>query len=196
MSYNSVDPTGFSKSKARRALLAIFFTNPEQEYFVRQLERLTNIYAANLQKELAKMEGSDLLHSRPLGNTKLYKLNKEHPLYPELKSLVSKTAGLEETIRSELSTLSGIQTAYIYGSFARNEERSASDVDLLILGKVDEKSLIRTVKKLEQQLQREVNYTLYTPEQWKKKRAAKDSFVTEVLRQPRIPLLGDPDAIR
>ncbi|MBI4051429.1 MAG: nucleotidyltransferase domain-containing protein [Elusimicrobia bacterium] len=190
------DPTGLSKSKARRALLAIFFTNPDQEYFVRQLERLTSIYAANLQRELVKMEKSGLLHPRTLGNTKLYKLNREHPLYPELKGLVSKTAGLEETIRSELSPLPGIQAAYIYGSFARDEERSTSDVDLLILGEVNEKALIPAVKHLEKKLQREVNYTLYTPQQWKKKKTNKDSFVLEVLRQPRIVLLGDPNAIR
>ena len=109
---------------------------------------------------------------------------------------MSKTTGLQETIRSELSSLSGIQAAFIYGSFARNEERSTSDVDLLILGNVHEKSLIQTAKRLEKKLQREVNYRFYSLEDWKKRKTAQDSFVMEVLRQPRIPLLGDPNALR
>ncbi|MEK7689540.1 MAG: nucleotidyltransferase domain-containing protein [Bdellovibrionota bacterium] len=196
MDYKTMSPFGFEKSKARRALFALFFTNPEQEYFPRQLERLSGIFVGNLQKELIKMEGSGLLESRRQGNLKLYKLNIKHPLYPELKVVVAKTVGLEEIIRGELTKLKGIIAACIYGSFARGEARAASDVDLLILGDVEEKPLIRAIKGLEGALQREINYTLYSEADWKKRKAAKESFIIEVLRQPRISLLGEPDAIR
>lgn len=196
MNYNPPDFLGISKSKARRALVALFFTNPDQEYFPRQLERLSGIFVGNLQKELIKMERANLLESRRLGRLKLYKLNIKHPLYPELKSVVAKTVGIEEMIRAELSRLKGIKTSCIYGSFARGKEQAASDIDLLILGNVDEKLLIRAVKSLEDKLQREINYTLYSPAVWKKRRAAKDSFVIEVLKQPVITLLGEPDDIR
>ena len=142
------------------------------------------------------MEQTGLLESRRLGQLKLYKLNTQHPLYPELKTVVAKTVGLEETIRGALSRIEGIKAVCIYGSFARGEERSSSDVDLLILGDVREKPLISTVKGLEEKLQREINYTLYTDAEWKKRKAAKDPFVREVLKQPRIPIIGEPDAIR
>lgn len=187
---------GFEKSKARRALVALFFTNPEQEYFPRQLERLSGIFVGNLQKELIKMETAGLLESRRLGKLKLYKLNIKHPLYPELKGVVAKTVGLEEMIRAELAKLKGIEAACLYGSFARSEAHAGSDVDLLILGDVEEKPLIRALKGLEGKLQREINYTLYSQADWMKRKTAKDPFVTEVLRQPRIPLLGEPDALR
>ncbi|MDO8803847.1 MAG: nucleotidyltransferase domain-containing protein [Elusimicrobiota bacterium] len=196
MSYVMPDFLGLSKSKARRALVALFFTNPDQEYFSRQLERLSGISVGNLQKELVKMETASLLGSRRLGNLKLYKLNTKHPLYPELKSVVAKTVGIEGMIRAELLKLKGIKIACIYGSFARGEEKAASDIDLLILGDVEEKPLIRAIKSLEDKLQREINYTLYQPAVWKKRKAAKDSFAMEVLRQPIIALLGEPDAIR
>ncbi|MDP2865733.1 MAG: nucleotidyltransferase domain-containing protein [Elusimicrobiota bacterium] len=196
MSYDIPDFLGLSKSKARRALVALFFTNPDLEYFSRQLERLSGISVGNLQKELVKMETADLLISRRLGNLKLYKLNTRHPLYPELKSVVAKTVGIEGLIRAELLTLKGIKTACIYGSFARGGEKAASDIDLLILGDVEEKPLIRAIKSLEDKLQREINYTLYQPAVWQKRKTAKDSFVMEVLRQPIIALLGEPDAIR
>ncbi len=196
MNYNLPDFLGFSKSKARRALVALFFTNPDQEYFLRQLERLSGIFAGNLQKELIKMETAGLLGSRRLGKLKLYKLNTGHPLYPELKSVVAKTVGIEEMIRAELSKLKGIKASCIYGSFARAQEQAASDIDLLILGDVEEKPLIRAVKSLEGRLQREINYTLYCPADWQKRKEAKDSFVMEVLRQPIIALLGEPDALR
>jgi predicted nucleotidyltransferase len=196
MSYSSADLLGLSKSKARRALFSLFFTNPEQEYFPRQLERLSGIFVGNLQKELLKMEQAGLLESRRLGQLKLYKLNIRHPLYNDLKGIVAKTVGLEETIRGELGRIEGIEAACIYGSFARGEERSSSDVDLLIVGTVKEKPLIGIVKGLEEKLQREINYTLYTEAEWKKRKDAKDPFVREVLKQPRIPILGEPDVIR
>lgn len=196
MSYNPLDPFGIGKSKARRALLGLFFTNPDREYFPRQLERLTAIYVANLQRELVRLEGAEILESRRLGKLKLYKLNRKHPLYSELKSLVSKTIGLQEVIRGELSAVPGIEAACIYGSFARGDERPSSDVDLLILGAVSEKALIRVARGLEKTLQREINYTLYTAAEWERRKSASDPFVQEVLRQPRIPLLGEPDAIR
>jgi len=163
MGYGQPDFLGLSKSKARRALLALFFTNSEQEYFPRQLERLSGIFVGNLQKELIKMEQAGLLESRRLGMLKLYKLNVRHPLYPELKSVVAKTVGLEETIRGELAKIEGIKAACIYGSFARGEPRARSDVDLLLLA------------------------------EWRKRKAAKDSFVMEVLKQPRIPLIGEKE---
>ena len=196
MNYSPASLFGFEKSKARRALVALFFTNPEQEYFPRQLERLSGIFVGNLQKELVKMEQTGLLQSRRLGKLKLYKLNVQHPLYPELKGVVSKTIGLEEMIRCALAKLEGVKAACIYGSFARGEARAASDVDLLVLGDVEEKPLIRAIKTLEAALQREINYTLYSQADWKKRKTAKDSFVMEVLKQPRIPLLGEPDALR
>ena len=193
MGYGQPDFLGLSKSKARRALLALFFTNSEQEYFPRQLERLSGIFVGNLQKELIKMEQAGLLESRRLGMLKLYKLNVRHPLYPELKSVVAKTVGLEETIRGELAKIEGIKAACIYGSFARGEPRARSDVDLLLLGDAQEKPLLRALKSLEDKLQREINYTLYTPAEWRKRKAAKDSFVMEVLKQPRIPLIGEKE---
>ena len=196
MSYRSMDLLGLSKSKARRALFSLFFTNPEQEYFPRQLERLSGIFVGNLQKELLKMEQAGLLESRRLGQLKLYKLNVRHPLYPELKGVVAKTVGLEATIRDALCRIKGIEAACIYGSFARGEARASSDVDLLILGEVKEKDLISAIKGLEAELQREVNYTLYAGSEWKTKKAAHDPFVREVLKQPRISILGEPDVIR
>ena len=142
------------------------------------------------------METANLLESRRLGKLKLYKLNTRHPLYPELKSVVAKTVGIEETIRAELSKFESIKTSCIYGSFARGEEQAASDIDLLIMGNVEEKPLLRAIKSLEDKLQREINYTLYSPADWKKRKAAKDSFVIEVLKQPIITLLGELDDIR
>jgi predicted nucleotidyltransferase len=191
-----MDLLGLSKSKARRALFSLFFMNPELEYFARQLERLSGIFVGNLQKELCKMEQAGLLGSRRLGTLKLYKLNTRHPLYPELKTIVAKTVGFEETIRGALSQLEGIGAACIYGSFARGEARSSSDVDLLIIGEVQEKPLISAIKGLEEKLQREINYTLYTGAEWMKRKTAKDPFVREVLKRPRIPILGGPDGIR
>jgi predicted nucleotidyltransferase len=141
------------------------------------------------------MEGAGLLSSRRLGRLKLYKLNVSNPLYPELAGIVKKTVGLEDLVRGRLAGLDGVEAACIYGSFARGEERAGSDVDVLVIGRVDEKQLIGAVKDLEKQLQREINYSLYAKDEWAKKRDSRDSFVVEVLKRPRLALIGDIDAL-
>lgn len=189
MHYNTAGLLGLSGSKARSAILTLFFANPRQEYFARQLERLSGVSVGNLQKELVKLEQAGVLESRRLGTLRLYRLNLRHPLYPELKGIIAKTIGLEGTIRAELSKLKGVQGACIYGSFARGQERVSSDLDLLIIGDVEEKPLIRAIKGLEGKLQREINYSLYTSADWSRRKRAKDSFVMEVLKQPKIAII-------
>jgi len=186
-----MDVLQIAKSKLRRELLNLYFINAEKEFYLRELERTLNLPVGNIRRELIKLEKIGLFHSKKKGNLTYYFLNKDYPLYNELKSIVSKTIGVKWILKSTLEKIKGIKTSFIYGSFAKNEQKEGSDMDVFIIGKVAENKLIEISKQLEKKLQREINYSLYDYNDFKKKKKEKNSFILELLKQPKIYLIGN-----
>jgi len=186
-----MDITKIFKSKARKALFRIYFTNPEQAYYLRELERETSIPVSMLRKELISLEKEGLFSSFRQGNLLYYRLNKKYPLYNELKTIAFKTVGIQGELSKALSSLKGISIAFIYGSYAKNQANATSDIDLFLIGKVDESKLIREMNKLEKKLQREINYTIYSKNDLAKKKLQNDSFLTDVWKNKKIFLIGE-----
>ncbi|MEM3402779.1 MAG: nucleotidyltransferase domain-containing protein, partial [Candidatus Hadarchaeales archaeon] len=122
-------------------------------------------------------------------------VNKKMPIYQELRSMVLKTEGVSEILRENLSKLGEVEAAFIYGSFASGEEHSKSDIDLIIVGEVNERKLIPLIRKLEGQLSREINYTLFSSSEFKSRMRKKDPFITNVLEGKKIHILGEPSEI-
>ena len=186
-----MDVAKIFKSKTRRELFRLYFTNPESEHYLRELERLLDIPVSMIRKELLRLEEAGIFESKKRGNLIYYCLNRSYPLFDELKSMVFKTIGIRGLLTRLLDKMKGVDVAFIYGSFAKNEENAASDIDLLILGRIDEYKLLRQIRKLERILRREVNYSLYAREDFEKKRRQKDSFVVDLLKNPKIFLVGN-----
>ena len=119
----------------------------------------------------------------------------KHPLFKELKSIISKIAGVEGSLRKALLSIEKIKTAFIYGSFATKKEKPSSDIDLMVIGDPDFSSLNEKIALLEKRLRREINLTVYSSEEYKAKKMAKSSFITELLENPKIMLIGKEDAL-
>lgn len=179
-----------AKSKIRQDLLALFFTNPSQRYYLRELQRILGYSAGSLRRELLRFQKDGLFNTESMGNLLYYSLNKKHPLFNELKSIVSKTVGVEGSLRKILQSLKNIKTAFIYGSFASNKENITSDIDLMIIGNPDTSNLNEKIANLEKILRREINPTIYSFKQYRAKKKAKSGFVLELLRNPKIMLIG------
>ncbi len=190
-----MDIANIFKSKTRRAVFQLYFTNPESEYYLRELERLLGLPVSMIRKELVHLEEVGVFVSKKKGNLTYFSLNKSYPLFDELKSIVFKTIGIKGLLKKALDKIKGIKAAFIYGSFAKNEERAASDIDLLIIGEPDDDKLLREIDKLEKALRREINYTLYTYNEFKKKKKEKDSFILDLLENRKIFLVGDEDVL-
>lgn len=184
------------KSKARKALFRLYFTNPDKAYYLRELERKTKIPVSMLRKELIPLKKEGLFTSSREENLLYYKLNKEYPLYAELKNITFKTVGIQGTLSKELSLIKGIQTAFIYGSYAKNQANASSDIDLFIIGDIDENALIEKVNRLEKELQREVNYILYSKKDFLKKKSKHNPFMKDVLRNKKILVVGEENGLR
>ena len=163
-------------SKTRRELFRLYFTNPDNGYYLRELERTLAIPVSMIRKELIRLEKDGVFTSNRKGNLAYFYLNKLYPLFDELKSIVFKTVGIRGLLQKRLQGLKGIEAAFVYGSFAKDEANAQSDIDVFVIGKVDEHALIREIRQAEKVLKREINYNLYTRNDWQKKRKQKNAF--------------------
>lgn len=179
------------KSKARSAIFRLYFTNHGVAYYLRELERMLKIPVSIIRKELMRLEREGLFLSEKKGNLVYYRINTDYPLFEELKSIVRKTIGVEGMLKDATLRIKGIKNAFIYGSFAGGKEKITSDIDLFIMGNINEDELVSKINSIEKSIRREINYTLFTPEEYKKKKQKKDAFIIDLLHNQRIMLKGN-----
>lgn len=178
------------RSKARQRLLAYYFTNPTARFHLRDLAERLSIDPSNLSKELRRLQDEGLFLAEVSGRQKYFRLNREYPLFDEIRSIVAKTIGAVPVIAQSLKKIEGIEAAYLYGSFARNQQDAMSDIDVLVIGNPKGNALAEAMQKLERQLGREINYTVLTRKEFTSRRAHKDAFLEDVWHNKRVSLVG------
>lgn len=184
------DPMLDLRSKARQRLLAYYFTNPAARHHLRGLADRLTIDPSNLSRELRRLEREGLFRSEVIGRQKYFQLSREYPLFDEVRSIVAKTIGAVPLMAQSLKKLQGIEEACLYGSFARNQQDAASDIDVLVIGTPRNEALAEAVGKLERQLGREINYTVLTRKEFDSRRTDKDAFLENVWRHKRVSLIA------
>jgi predicted nucleotidyltransferase len=183
-------------SKARRSLLTLFITHPDERFYQSQIIRELGISSFMVQAELRKLEGIGFLTSSREANTRYFQVNRAFSLYPELKGIIYKTVGLADFLRESLHPVGSIRAAFIYGSVAKDTEDARSDIDIMVIGDVDEGRLHEAVTEAESRLGREINCSVFEYEDWKKQLAARKSFVSNVAAGPKVFLVGGEDDLR
>ncbi|HKW56391.1 MAG TPA: nucleotidyltransferase domain-containing protein [Candidatus Acidoferrum sp.] len=178
------------RSKARQRLLAYYFANPTARLHLRDLAERLNVDPSNLSKELGRLEREGLFRSEVNGRQKYFQLNREYPLFAEVRGIVSKTIGASSLIAQSLKKIEGIEEACLYGSFASNQQDAASDIDVLLIGTPRDEVLAEAIRKIERQLGREVSYTVLTRKEFDSRRSRKDTFLESVWHNKRVPLIG------
>jgi predicted nucleotidyltransferase len=167
----------------QQRLLALLFGQPDRSFFVTELIALTKSGSGAVQRELRRLADSGLLVVTRVANQKHFQANHAAPVYDELRGIVLKTMGLAEPIKAALASLAErIQLAIVYGSTAKREDTALSDVDLLIVS--DSMLLEQAYTALtpaEREIARKINVTLYTSEEFQRRRAERHPFLTKVL---------------
>lgn len=179
-----------SKSRIRRELLALFYTNPSQRYYLRELSRLLECSVGSLRRELLKFQEDGLFLTERRGNLVFYSLNTSHPLYGEMKGIVAKTVGVVGSLKRALKSVPRVQVAFIYGSFASNRENPTSDIDVFIIGDGSLMELSKVLRGVQKRLMREINPTLYARDEYLKRKAEGGGFIEDILTKPKIMLIG------
>ena len=181
----------FSDSQSR--VFQWLFGQPERSYHLNELLRLTNLGSASLQRELGKLAEAGLVNSEKVGNLRRFQANKDSPVFDELVALTRKTLGAQPLLQEALAPMQEkLDLAFIYGSTAKGTDTAASDIDVMVVGKdLLLGDVLKMLLPVESKLGRKISPTLYTPAEYKRRRAQKDSFLHRVLEQPVTPLVGD-----
>lgn len=179
-------------SKLRVKALGWLFTHPDERFFVRQLTKLLKEDSTNLSRELARLEKTGILISTKEGRQKYYQANRKSPVFNEIHGLIIKTTGVRDVLASALSpSLNGIETAFIFGSFASGNEKSTSDIDLLIVGDIPFGEAVSLLTRAEEKLGREINPVVYTPVEFQKKISEGHHFLKALFNRDKIFIVGD-----
>ena len=182
-------------SPAQAKVLTWLFGQPQRWYHVNELLRLTGLGSASLQRELKRLALAGLLAEERVANLRRVRANPASPIYSELVVVVQKALGAEPILQHALQPFAArIEPALIYGSFPRQTDHANTDIDLMLvadaLGTGD---LLPAVLEAEQHLGRRIRPTIYTATDFSRRRADATSFVSNVLSQPTLILIGSLD---
>lgn len=177
-------------SNLRVKILSHFFFHPSEDFHVRGLASSLEAPAGAVGRELARLKEAGILSSRMIGNQKHYSPRPDSAILVDLRNMFLKTAGASEELRRALGKIRGVKIAFIYGSYATGKAHASSDLDLMIIGQVSDRELAPLVARVERRLGREINYTVYTRGEVRKRLGKKGDFIHEVLSGPKILLVG------
>jgi predicted nucleotidyltransferase len=181
--------------RTRTQILSALLMNPKRSWFLSDLARHLGVPKTSLQRELLNLEGAGIILREVDGRQVYYRANPNCPFLPELQGLLAKTAGFVDVIREALESVKGrITVAFLYGSIARGEEVAESDVDLMVVGNVGLSGLAHIIRRARVRLAREVNPTVFTPDEFASK-AKEKGFVRAVLDKPKLFVVGDEDVL-
>ena len=181
--------SGILSSRVRAEIFRLLFGLNEKELHMREMERQAALSLGTIRQDLQKLVKLDLVKARRDGNRLYYRANTDHPLFPEIRNLVLKTAGLVEVIKSALDR-EGIEVAFIFGSLARSKERAESDVDLMVIGTIGLRSLSSRLAGVSEQIGREINPHALSIEEFRLRKQNGNHFLSNVLESPKLFIIG------
>ncbi len=179
-------------SRARIAVLKLVLLNQAKTFYQREMAAQTSLPIRAIQREVARLLRIGLLEKSVSGNRVYYQINKNCPIYPELKSIILKASGIASLLKRYLqeSKPQNIRLAFIYGSYARNTENLNSDIDLVIIGGVSARKVSGILAPAKSELKREINSVLYSEQEFRRKLSNQDHFLKSVIKEPKIFLIG------
>ena len=177
--------------KTRQAVLGLLYGHDRESFYLRQIVRAVSLGQGAVQRELAHLTEAGLLVRTRKGNQVYYQANRSAPIFAELKSLLVKTVGVADVLRATLAIHADrIQLALLYGSVAAGTDQATSDIDLLVIGRVSFGEVAEAVSAAQEKLRREINPSVYSTEEFRKKLLAGHHFARQVVHSPKIFLMG------
>jgi len=179
-------------AKVQQRVLGVLFGNPRRSFYANEVIGLAQSGTGAVQRELERLEASQLVTVRRVGKQKHYQANAASPVFEELRALVLKTTGLADVLRAALAPVSpGIRAAFVYGSIAKNQDTASSDIDLMVISdRLTYADLFEILEDASTRLGRKIAPTIYSSKELLRRRRQDNAFVTRVLAQPKLWLIG------
>jgi len=169
--------SGLIASKTRIKLLIRFFFNPQAKSYLRELAKEFNVSTNSVREELNQLTRTELLTSKKSGRQVHYMANQEHPLFPELKSMVSKVMGIDQVIDSIVKRLGDLESAYLIDDYA--EGKDTGIIDLLLVGNIDQYHLNDLSRKTEQYIKRKIRSLVLSRDEY-------NDILPKLEKRPRV----------
>jgi len=182
--------------RVRRSILALLLAQPDRQFHLREIVRATQGGKGAVERELRALTGAGILTREERGNLALFRANRGCPIFPELHMLMVKTAGIADVIREALSQVEGIRLSFLFGSVARGSVDATSDVDVLVVGDALFADISAALLPAQKTVGREISPVVYSPEEFRLRLRGNNSFLTKVLAEPRVFLIGSDDDIQ
>lgn len=180
--------------KTRRSVLAKLFLDPQRDFRLRELARLTGISAGSVQHEIRQLVAADIVSRDEKGGLVTYRANPRCQIFEALRTIVEKTSGIDDLVREALQPAADkIRFAFIYGSIAKGVNRARSDLDLLVVGSIEFADLVGLLTSVEERIGREISPRLLSEKEFRLRLKRRDRFLTAVMEGPKIAVLGNSD---
>ncbi len=178
----------------RRQALGLLLLHPEESLHIREIARLTKTPAGTMRRELSLLAEVGILTRKPIGNQVHYQANPQCPIYEELRGIMRKTVGVVDALREALLPRADrIALAFVYGSIANGRETATSDIDVMVIGDISFLDAVKALHPLQEVMRREVNPKIYGKGEFVRKLAEEDPFLTNVMAEPKLMVLGEQD---
>jgi predicted nucleotidyltransferase len=182
------------RSRIRQKIILLFVYNKGKEFYLSEIARRVKTSAGTAQRELNRLRRMDLLTFEKKGNLSVYKLNEGYPLLGEIEVIVRKTLGIEVELKKALTGIRGIRWAFTFGSHAKGILKADSDIDLFVIGRMNEDDIYNAVRTVEEIVGREINYHLSDETEFAKG-SKEGSFYREISTGP-LMLIGREDELK
>ena len=173
---------GLISSKTRIKLLVRLFFNPKAQAYLRELSKEFNVSTNAVREELNQLTSTNLLKSQKRGRQVYYMANAEHPLFPELKSMVNKFMGIDKVLDDLIKRLGNLERAYLIDDYA--EGKDTGIIDLLLVGNINHYHLNDMSRKTERYIKRKIRSLVLTQQEF-------DELLPEVENRPRVLIWKD-----
>jgi predicted nucleotidyltransferase len=191
MGYRMSDSTTALFGRTRRNVLALLFAHPDRDFYLREIVKRAGTGTSQIQKELEQLVDAGLVIREKRANQVYFRANPAAPIFEELKAIVTKTFGIADVLRETLAPFEPrIRLAILYGSVARGTATAASDIDLLLVGNIALSDLVLALAEAEQRLARKISPIVYAASEFAARLSQGDHFVSAVLKQPKVFLIG------
>ena len=176
----------------RRRVLGLLLLHPDEAFHLREIARITASQPGTLRRELLQLTQAGVFTCEKMGNLVRYQADKACPIYAELRGILKKTAGVVDVLREALAPLSSdISAAFVYGSVASGAERRASDIDVMVVGRVTFEQVTAALHGAFDALRREVNASVYSEAEFHQRSREKGQFLARVMKEPVLMILGN-----
>jgi DNA-binding transcriptional ArsR family regulator len=175
-------------TKLRRKLLTYLFGQPGRSHYVRELAAHITEDPGNLSRELRHLEEEGVVRSERRGSLKFYSLDKDYPFHKELEKIVSKTEGIEDSLKKMIAEFPDITVAFVCGPYAKDEEKKTSDIDMVVVGTIDEGRWAGSVRALENSFNKRIHSRIYPEQEFSREKSRPGSFLNLMLKDKVILL--------